>query len=89
MYLACTPTAGNLKVDAVAEVRITAVCVEQAFGAQAVDGLSWWYQADTWDADPNLLLLLTIHVGCRGHAGPIGLAHITAALTGGAITLKS
>lgn len=87
--MALTPTAGNLKVDTVAEVCITAVCVEQAFGAQAVDGLSGWYQADTGDADPKLLLLLTIGVVRRGHAGPIGLAHITAALTGSAITLKS
>lgn len=62
--------------------------VEQAFDTQAVDGLSRWNQADTGDADP-LLLLLTIDVGCRGHAGPISLAHITGVLTSRAITLKS
>lgn len=88
MYLACTPTAGNLEADAVAEVRITAVCVEQAFGTQAVDGLSRWYQVDTGDADPNLLLL-TFNMGRKGHAGPISLTDITGALTGSAIALKS
>ncbi len=89
MYLACTPTAGNLEVDAVAEVCITAVRVEQAFGTQAVDGLSRWYQVVTGDADPNLLFLQTFNVGRGGHAGPISLTDITAALTGSAITLKS
>lgn len=81
-------TIGNLEVDAVAEVCIATVRVEQAFGTQAVDGLSRWNEADTGDADPYLLLPLTI-VGCRGHAGPISLAHITGALTSRAITLKS
>lgn len=88
-YLTCTPTAGNLEVDAVAEVCVAAVRVEQAFGTQAVDGLSRWNQVDTGDADPYLLLLLTIDVVCRGHAGPISLAHITGVLTSRAITLKS
>lgn len=63
--------------------------IEQAFGTQAVDGLSRWNKADTGDADPYLLLLLTIDVGRRGHAGPISLAHITGVLTSRAITLKS
>lgn len=82
-------TVWNLKVDAVAEVCVTAVRVEQALGAQAVDGLSWWYQADLRDTDSHLLLLLTVDVGGGGHAGPVCLAHITGLLTSGAVTLKS
>jgi len=65
------------------------VNVEQAFGTQAVDGLSRGNQADLREADPYLLLLLTIDVGRRGHAGPISLAHISSVLTCRAITLES
>ena len=63
------------------------MCVQQALGAQAVEGLSRGHQVLPGDADAHMLLLPLADEG-GGHAGPVCLALKARSLTVGAVTLK-
>lgn len=64
------------------------MCVEQAFGTQAVEGLARGHQVVTGDADAHMLLV-PLDEGGGGHAGPVCLTHISRLLTVGAVTSQS
>lgn len=64
------------------------MCVEQAFSAQTVEGLSRGNQVVPVDTDAYMLLL-PLDVVCGGHAGAICFALIARLLTVCAVTTQS
>lgn len=61
------------------------MCIEQAFSAQTVEGLSRGDQVVPVDADAHVLLI-PLDVVCGGHAGAICLTLIACLLTVCAVT---
>lgn len=76
----------DFQVNTVAVIYIAAMRVEQAFGAQTVEGLSERNKAVPVDTGAYVFLLPLIEV-CGGHAGAICLALIARLLTVGAVAM--